>query len=109
MKTGGIILSLSVHFTAVMWGLLAFPVTAKFDATPAVIVPVDVIEVADMTSLIPVNDNAKVEDKPADVAEKETVIAAAAAPKVDEDTVNLPDAASPPPPKKPEETPKKAD
>lgn len=89
--------SLAAHVGVVVAGVLTWQeqVSAPEEATPMIVIPLELMTIGDVTDIAPIVD-AKTVDEAASAEEAEPIYAAAAAPPPEEDTVNLNDAVTPP-------------
>lgn len=96
--------SLIAHASVVLAGLIMIPVaTSEIESTPMIIIPIDLVSIADTTNIAPIYEKVEQEEEPAPPeAEASPAPAAASAAVEPEDTVAL----DPPKPQAPKDQPK---
>lgn len=98
MRVGGF-LSVVVHAVFLAGGLVVASAPSS-DPVPMVILPVELLTIAESTNVAPVSEKAKPDDQPLETQEVENVPPPNAAPPPPPEDVFVPEAATPPPPKK---------
>lgn len=96
--------SLIAHASVVLAGLIMIPVaTSEIESTPMIVIPIELVSIADTTNIAPIYEKVEQEEEPAPPeAEASPAPAAASAAVEPEDTVAL----DPPKPQAPKDQPK---